>query len=102
MEVQTHNLLSIIKGSIQWVANRKSSFYQIGNNFVGLFWKITSNQDSVYDMFNSKDDMQFYSKQLKQTFEQEYPNLYLDVNYIYMVLLKLIMRCIHELHTTII
>jgi hypothetical protein len=81
MEVQTYNLLTIIKGSIQWIVSRNPRFYHYEDNYVALFWNIEPDQDSVYDMFNSKNDMEFYSKHIKQSFEKEYPNLILNVKY---------------------
>lgn len=83
MEITTYNLLNTIKGSIRWIVSRKPNLYQYGPNFVAIFWKIESNQDYVYDMFNNKDDLEFYYKQVKGTFEDMYPSLILDVKYNY-------------------
>uniref|UniRef100_A0A6C0D6D6 Uncharacterized protein n=1 Tax=viral metagenome TaxID=1070528 RepID=A0A6C0D6D6_9ZZZZ len=83
MEVQTYNLLNTIKGSIRWIASRKPTMYQYGNNFVAVFWKIEDDQDHVYDMFYVKDDLDFYYRQVKSSFEIEYPSLNLDVKYNY-------------------
>ena len=83
MDIQVYNIIFHIKGSIRWIVSRKPELYQMGPNYVALFWKIGDNQDSIYDMFNSSDDMDFYYNQLKNLFEREYPTLYLDVKYTY-------------------
>jgi len=83
MAITSRNLLRHIKDTISWIANRKPDLYQLGNNYVAIFWEIRETQDSIYEMFNSKDDMEFYYIQVKQTFEQEYPRVYLDVKYSY-------------------
>jgi len=80
---EAYNLLTNIKSTIRWIADRTPSMYHLENNFVAVFWPILSNQDSIYEMFNSKDNMEFYYNQLKYTFEHHYPNLYLDVKYTY-------------------
>ena len=81
MEVHTHSLLAIIKGSIQWIASRKPTLYEYEDNYVALFWLIEQDQDYIYDMFNSKNDMEFYSRQVKESFEKEHLNLILNVKY---------------------
>jgi hypothetical protein len=83
MELQNYNLLSTIKGSIRWMTSRKPNFYQYGPNFVAVFWKVKSNQDHIYDMFNSKNDIEFYYEQIKSSFENIYPSLNLHVKYTY-------------------
>ena len=83
MDSTTYNLLNTIKGSIRWFVNRKPEFYTYENNFVAVFWKITHDQDHVYDMFNDKDILNFYYGQIKSTFENDYPTLKLDVKYSY-------------------
>jgi hypothetical protein len=83
METQTYTLLTNIKGSISWIVNRKPSFYESDANYVAVFWEVTPNQDTLYDMFNSKDDIDYYYGLVKSTFENTYPYLYLDVKYSY-------------------
>jgi hypothetical protein len=83
MEVPAYLLKSYIKDSIRWLANRKPSLIVVHGNCVGIYWKILEEQDSIYDMFNKKDDMEFYYEMQKQIFQQEYPNLILDVKYSY-------------------
>lgn len=78
---QTYTLLLTIKGSINWIVSRRPTFYQNGNGFVGVYWKINEDQDYVYDMFNYKDDLKFYYRSIKSTFESTYPTLTLDVKY---------------------
>jgi hypothetical protein len=80
---EAYNLLTNIKSTIRWIADRNPTMYHLENNFVAVFWPILSNQDSIYEMFNSKDNMDFYYNQIKHTFEQQYPNLCLDVKYNY-------------------
>lgn len=81
MDIQAYYIIFHIKDTIEWIVSRKPELYQMGPNYVALFWKIDTNQDTVYDMFNSSDDMDIYYNQLKNLFEQEYPTLYLDVKY---------------------
>ena len=83
MESQTYILLTNIKGSISWIVNRTPTFYETYDNYVAVFWEVTTCQDSIYDMFNSKDDMNYYYSLVKNTFEKNYPYLHLNVKYTY-------------------
>ena len=83
MDKKSTNLLMFIKSSISWMANRKPNVYKLGTNFVAAFWKVEPTQDSIYDMFKSKDDMEFYSAEVKKSFEEKYPDLCCDVKYNY-------------------
>ena len=83
MEKITYNLLTTIKDTIIWATNRTPSMYYSEKNYVIVYWRIRSTQDSIYEMFNSKDDMEFYYSDIKYSFEMYYPNLCLDVKYNY-------------------
>jgi hypothetical protein len=83
MKLQSYNLLLTIKDTVYYIANRKPKIYEVGNNFVALFWIVKSDQDSIYEMFDTKDDMEFYTTQVKNNFEGLYPDLHLDVKYTY-------------------
>lgn len=83
MKIQSYNLLVTIKDTVYYIANRKPKIYEVGNNFVALFWIVKPQQDSIYEMFNTKDDMEFYTTLVKNDFEELYPDLCLDVKYSY-------------------
>lgn len=83
MELPSYFLRYEIKDTIRWITSRKCNFIIAKENMVGVYWKVLEDQDSMYDMFNNKSDMDFYYKTIKKSFEQEYPNLVLDVKYHY-------------------
>jgi hypothetical protein len=83
MELEKYTLLLFIKDTILYVVNRSPTLCQYGPNFISILWKIQENQDSIYEMFDSKYTMNYFYSELKSSFEEEFPNLHLDVKYCY-------------------
>ena len=50
-------------------------------NYIVLDWSILLNQDSIWDIFDNKEMMEYYFNNVRSSFIEEYPHLELGIHY---------------------
>ena len=74
-------LITQIKDTIDMFATRIPIFYMkdSDNQCISIMWNVEHNQDSLWEIFESKQCMEKYFDDIKFFFEEEYPNLELGI-----------------------
>jgi hypothetical protein len=74
-------IVSQVKDTIDMFSNRLPDYYETNSsqNYVSIYWNVDLNQDSLWDMFESKRNMETYFNDIKYFFETDYPEYELGI-----------------------
>ena len=72
-------LVEYIKDTIDMFSKRLPDIYDNNKGYVCIYWKVNEEQDSLWEMFSSRQSMEKYFDDIKYFFETDYPEYELGI-----------------------